>query len=147
MYFGEEYRQRGRFAGFSLYVSNTGEIERSTLCYKDGPQLPLLNFTTSCTEYGQYVIFYNERNDGVFYPKGYQFSTMYTELCEVIVKGILYILNHESFLLRLLFTIYMQTFLLLFPISYKSKSFSKINQNTIWICIISPMLWSIRELH
>lgn len=85
---GEEYRQRGRFAGFSLYVSNTGEIEGSTLCYKDGPQLPLLNFTTSCTEYGQYVIFYNERKDGVDYPEEYQFSTMYIELCEVIVKGI-----------------------------------------------------------
>lgn len=82
-----EYRQRGRFAGFSIYVSQTGDIEGSPLCYKDGPQLPPLNFTTTCTEYGRYVIFYNERKDGVVYPDGYQLSTMFTELCEVIVKG------------------------------------------------------------
>lgn len=82
-----EYRQRGRFAGFSLYVSNTGDIQGSTLCYRDGPQLPPLNFTTICTKYGRYVIFYNERKDGVVYPYGYQLSTMYTELCEVIVEG------------------------------------------------------------
>lgn len=87
-FLGEEYRQRGRFAGFSLYVSNTGGIEGSTLCYKDGPQLPLLNFTTSCTEYGRFVIFYNDRNDGVVYPEEYQLVNVYTELCEVIVKGI-----------------------------------------------------------
>lgn len=83
-----EYRQRGRFAGFSLYVSYTGDLEGSTLCYKDGHQLPPLNFTTTCTEYGRYVIFYNERKAGVVYPDGYQLSNMYTELCEVIVKGI-----------------------------------------------------------
>lgn len=83
-----EYRQKGRFAGFSLYVSNTGNIEGSTICYKDGPQLPPLNFKTTCTEYGRYVIFYNERKDGVIYPDGYQLYNIYTELCEVIVKGI-----------------------------------------------------------
>lgn len=76
----------GRFAGFSLYVSNTGIIERSTLCYKDGPQLPPLNFTTTCTKHGRYVIFYNERLDGVSYPEGY-WAFVYTELCEVIVLG------------------------------------------------------------
>lgn len=85
--FGIEYRQRGRFAGFSLYVSNTGNIEESTLCYKDGPHLPPLNFTTICAESGRYVIFYNERLDGVVYHDGYQLYTMYTELCEVIIKG------------------------------------------------------------
>lgn len=88
MYFGVEYRQRGRLAGFSLYVSQTGKKAGSTLCYKDGSQLPPINFTTTCTEYGRYVIFYNERKDGVVYPEGYQLTTMYTELCEVIVKGI-----------------------------------------------------------
>lgn len=85
-----EYRQRGRFAGFSLYISNTGEIKGSILCYKAGPQLPPLNFTTTCTEYGRYVIFYNERQLGASYPEGYQLSTVFTELCEVIVKGIFY---------------------------------------------------------
>ncbi|XP_052694707.1 multiple epidermal growth factor-like domains protein 6 [Crassostrea angulata] len=82
-----ENRQRGRFAGFSLYVSISGNINNSTLCYKDGPQLPPLNFTKTCVEYGRYVIFYNERKDEVGYPEGYQYYTMNTELCEVIVKG------------------------------------------------------------
>lgn len=76
----------GRFAGFSLYVSNTGIFERSILCYKDGPQFPPLNFTTTCTKHGRYVIFYNERLDGVSYPEGY-WAFVYTELCEVIVLG------------------------------------------------------------
>lgn len=100
LHFAVEYRQRGRFAGFSLFVSNDGNKEGSTLCYKDGPQLPPLNFMTNCTEYGRYVIFYNERKDGVIYPSGYQNHTVYTELCEVIVKGILYC---RSFLLQSLF--------------------------------------------
>lgn len=98
MHFAVEYRQRGRFAGFSLYVSNDGNIKGSTLCYKDGPQLPPLNFMTNCTEYGRYVIFYNERQDGVIYPDGYQLSIMFTELCEVIVKGILYYIYCSHYL-------------------------------------------------
>lgn len=81
------YRQRGRFAGFSLYVSTTGDIQGSTLCYKDGPQLPPLNFTTTCTGQGRYVIFYNDRLDGVTYPDGYEIQNVFTELCEVIVQG------------------------------------------------------------
>lgn len=59
----------------------------STLCYKDGHQLPLLNFTTLCIGYGRYVIFYNERLHGVSYPSDYQLGNLYTELCEVIVQG------------------------------------------------------------
>lgn len=82
-----ENRQRGRFAGFSLYVSNTGDIHDSTLCYKDGPQLPFLNFTIICAESGRYAIFYNERIDGVTYPTGYELVNVFTELCEVIVQG------------------------------------------------------------
>lgn len=87
-----EYRQRGRFAGFSLYISSTNvsaleDIKGSTLCYKDGSQLPPLNLTTKCAEYGRYVIFYNERLDGVTYPSGYEIYNVYTELCEVIVQG------------------------------------------------------------
>ena len=57
------------------------------MCYKDGPQLPPLNFTTTCTEHGRYVIFYNERLDGVTYPDGYEIQNVFTELCEVIVQG------------------------------------------------------------
>lgn len=83
-----ESRQRGRFAGFSLYVSTTGDIQGSTLCYKDRTQVPPLNFTTTCPIYGRYVIFYNERLDGVPYPSQYEVQTVLTELCEVKVKGI-----------------------------------------------------------
>lgn len=82
-----EIRQRGRLAGFSLYVSNTGDIRGSTLCYMDGPQLPPLNFSTTCTKYGRYVIFYNERLDGVTYPNGYEVINAMNELCEVTVLG------------------------------------------------------------
>lgn len=82
-----EYRQRGRFAGFSLYVSYTGDIEGSTLCYKDGPHLPPLNFTTTCLKSGRYVIFYNERLEGMNYSTGYSLEDVFTELCEVIVQG------------------------------------------------------------
>lgn len=86
-----ENRQRGRFAGFSLYVSNTevsttSDIKSSTLCYKNEQQLPPLNFTTTCTEHRRYVIFYNERLDEVFYPTGYELY-VFTEICEVIVLG------------------------------------------------------------
>lgn len=92
LYSFADERQRGRFAGFSLYVSNTdvtseAEIKNSTLCYKDRPQLPPLNFTTMCPEKGQYVIYYNERLAGINYPTGYEVDNVNTELCEVIVQG------------------------------------------------------------
>lgn len=88
-----ESRQRGRFAGFSLYASNTStsadtDIQDSTLCYKDGPQLPTLNFTTTCTKPGRFVIFYNERLHGFNYSTEYEIENVYIELCEVIVQGI-----------------------------------------------------------
>lgn len=100
-------RQQGRFAGFSLYisntdVSNTGDREGLILCYKDESPLPPLNFTTLCKEHGRYVIFYNERLDGINYPKNYTLTTVYTELCEVIVKGttdIIYNSNQMSMLI------------------------------------------------
>lgn len=58
------------------------------MCYKDGPQLPPLNFTIECAEYGRYVIFYNERIGGdVKYPSGYENYSVFTELCEVTVQG------------------------------------------------------------
>lgn len=99
-------RQRGRFAGFSLYVSKTGDIQSSTMCSKDGPQLPPLNFTTICAEYGRYVIYYNERMDGVSYPSTYETINVFTELCEVSVTGKVfffsYVLKHK-FVYRLMF--------------------------------------------
>lgn len=50
-------------------------------------QLPPLNFTTTCTEHGRYVVFYNERLDRMTYPSGYEIDNVVTELCEVIVQG------------------------------------------------------------
>lgn len=85
-------RQRGRFAGFSLYVSNTTDIHDGYLCYKDGPDLPSLDFNINCTPnitIGRYVIFYNERLVGIRYPVGYETTSVYTELCEVTVIGII----------------------------------------------------------
>lgn len=38
-------------------------------------------------EYGRYVIFYNERLNGIAYPNGYKDSNVFTELCEVNIKG------------------------------------------------------------
>ena len=64
-----------------------GVMENSSLCYEDGAQLPLLNFTTTCITSGRYVSFYNERVSGVNYPKEYQLENILTELCEVIVMG------------------------------------------------------------
>lgn len=68
-------------------LSSGSDIKRSTRCYKDGPQLPPVNFTTVCKVYGRYVIYYNERFDGVTYPEGYETVNVFTELCEVVVKG------------------------------------------------------------
>ena len=87
LFFFKEARQQGRFAGFSLYVSNNGVLDSTSLCYKDGPQLPPLNFTTTCMTYGRYVTFYNERNKGETFPQEYQLDVVATELCEVIVLG------------------------------------------------------------
>lgn len=47
----KETRQRGRFAGFSLFISNSSTKENFTQCYKDGPLLPPLNFTATCVFY------------------------------------------------------------------------------------------------
>ena len=86
-YFFVEMRQRGRLAGFSLYLSTTGVINDSIVCYKDGPLLPSLNFTTDCIGSGRFVIFFNERLSETSYPEGYETTSVTTELCEVIVQG------------------------------------------------------------
>ena len=83
----KERRQQGRFAGFSIYVSSDGTRDNSSLCYKDGPELPALNFTTTCFTSGRYVTVYNERLHEVTYPDGYVGDNVYTELCEVTVNG------------------------------------------------------------
>lgn len=97
-------RQSGRFAGFSLYVSNSTDLMPSgVLCYKDGPELPPLDFNINCTIYGRYVIFYNERLVGTIYPKEYVTANIISQLCEVTVTGIIYYfnLNTENFHIRI----------------------------------------------
>lgn len=96
-----ELRQQGRFAGFSMYISNTdvsniGDEKGLILCYKDEPPIPPLNFTTLCKQHGRYVIFYNERLDDIPYPDEYIATTVYTELCEVIVKGTKYVMFKKN---------------------------------------------------
>lgn len=81
-----EKRQQGRFAGFSIYISKSKLFETS-LCYKDGPQLPSLNFTGKCLQQGRHVIFYTERLNEITYPVEYQTTNVFIELCEVIVLG------------------------------------------------------------
>ncbi|XP_062573675.1 multiple epidermal growth factor-like domains protein 10 [Saccostrea cucullata] len=81
-----ELRQRGRFAGFYLFLTNTKNLVDGILCYKDGPELPPLDFSTTCIGYGRFFIFYNERFSGKIYPEGYT-ADIVNELCEVNVKG------------------------------------------------------------
>ncbi|XP_065926591.1 uncharacterized protein [Magallana gigas] len=78
-----------RFLGFSIYVSNTTDKSEGRLCYKDNnfteSTIPAV-FNTTCFVHGQYVIYYNERLQGVTYPSGYS-DYAYNELCEVEVYG------------------------------------------------------------
>lgn len=80
-------QQRGRFAGFSLFVSNTTDGQNNSLCYKNGLELPLLDFNTTCSKHGRFVIFYNERLEETKYPQEYEINSVFTELCEVTVTG------------------------------------------------------------
>lgn len=47
-------------------------------------------FIITCFVHGQYVIYYNERLQGVVYPEYYS-NYAYTGLCEVEVIGKLYL--------------------------------------------------------
>lgn len=80
-------RQRGRFAGFSLFVSNTTDKDHGFLCYRNGPEPPPLDVSISCISHGRFVIYYNERQDEINYPAGYETTNIFTELCEVTVRG------------------------------------------------------------
>ena len=80
-------RQEGRFAGFSLFVSNKTDKDHGVLCYRNGPELPPLDVTISCIIHARYVIYYNDRLNGTNYPAGYEIDNVLNELCEVTVRG------------------------------------------------------------
>ena len=79
-----------RFLGFSLFVSNTTNRLDGVLCFKDTDfnisTIPSV-FNTTCTVHGQYVIYYNERLEGVTYPDDYSLEA-YNGICEVEVYGL-----------------------------------------------------------
>lgn len=73
-------------AGFSLYVSNTTSKDHGHFCYKDNSRgNPSVDTQITCSIYGRYVIYYNERSP--YYNPGYLPQYAYNELCEVEVYG------------------------------------------------------------
>lgn len=75
-----------RMAGFYLYVSNTTSKDQGSLCYKDqSGGTPSVNQNISCSIYGRYVIYYNERNRNS--SLSYLSTYAHNELCEVEVYG------------------------------------------------------------
>lgn len=74
-------------AGFFLYVSNTTLKEDGYLCFHEIQTVagtPAEDQTIHCSVHGRYVIYYNERRQGVVYPSYYS-QYAYNELCEVEV--------------------------------------------------------------
>lgn len=80
-------RQRGRFAGFSLYVSNTTDRQTGYRCHYDKENVPPLDYSINCVSHGRFVIFFNERKSEATYPFGFETNSVFTELCEVTVQG------------------------------------------------------------
>lgn len=77
------------YLGFSVYVSNTTDIHHGVLCFKDNSfnesTMPAV-FTAKCTVHGQYVIYNNEKLDGIENPDRSSAYIM-NNLCEVEVYG------------------------------------------------------------
>ena len=78
-----------RLAGYSLYVGNSSTTKNDGyLCYHhEGPEIPPVIQNVNCNYLGQYVIFYNERNETAsLNPPGYG-SLAILELCYIEIKG------------------------------------------------------------
>lgn len=77
------------YLGFSVHVSNTTDKHHGVLCFKDNSfnesTMPAV-FTTKCTVHGQYVIYNNEKLDGIENPDTNSAYVM-NNLCEVEVYG------------------------------------------------------------
>ena len=91
--------------GFSVYVSNTTDISNRTLCFKDtdfnSSTIPAV-FNITCSVHGQYVIYYNERLQGVSYLDEYS-TFAWNALCEVEVYGMYFPFNYARCLFLLEF--------------------------------------------
>lgn len=84
-------------AGYFLYVSNTESIKDAHLCFHHDDNLlgkPTINQTINCSVRGRYVIYYNERRQGVHYPDYYS-KYAYNEICELEVFGESQFFNNE----------------------------------------------------
>ncbi|XP_061194968.1 uncharacterized protein LOC133203139 [Saccostrea echinata] len=85
----ENNKYTTRFLGFSVYISNTTDKYDGISCFHDTSYTKFNipdHVNISCPAHGQYVIYYNERLQGVPYPGDY-YPDAFVELCEVEVYG------------------------------------------------------------
>lgn len=73
-----------------MYVSNTTDILDGYMCFNDSEYavftVPPLSYI-SCSTKAQYVIYYNEKRPGVWYPDTSKYTFAANMLCEVEVYG------------------------------------------------------------
>lgn len=76
--------------GSSVYVSNTTDILDGYMCFNDSEYavftIPPLSYIP-CSTKAQYVIYYNEKRPGVWYPDTSKYTFAANMLCEVEVYG------------------------------------------------------------